>query len=1130
MNDSSGRDDHNRSYRLIRPLGEMFHCEVYLAEWSGVEGFVKQLTIWHVRPELCVDPQSVEVLLDGLKSAAALSASTASQILDVWWQDSRIAVSAEHVSGLSMGAAMGMAADKDELLPIDVVLKALLDVVHALEQAHDPETRAGTVYHGDLRPDSVLFGYEGAVKVTGFGFASFLPMISDDGAWCTWNGRCYQPPERFFGTQATPETDVYALGAILLEAATGIIPYGSGNPAEIIRRLRAGESALPRDRSGIQPDLAEVIARACARDPRDRYPSMTELAADLYRLQIERRRAASGPPTRLRDLLRTLESPSERRAKAESAQMQSMPSHKSQVLKAPRLAQVSNSPPVTLPQRPLVGRTEVLRLISQALAGTNAGRGQAVLLTGADGMGKTRLLTEVAIRLSSSRRKLAWVQVQCRPQDQSQRYSAVLRLLASSIGLAPETPIEQLAAQADRLRAFGLEESTLAAVRGLLGQGIPPEPAHLAGLMAQAIIQVLSSLSWEQTTIVAWDDAQWADQASMVCLGELLEQLQTIPVVVFATGPRGFTLPWAPRTIRAIELGPLSTRECKGLVLQRMEPAERVDPALMAALLERSGGNPSLLEELIELLVESSRLELDGQTVRLRAGTAHEVPDLQQGVRARFDTLDPDAATVAVIAALAGPALVPEVIARATGLSDHRVERALEELVNRRVLRSRRQGLSFPHEQLRQATLGAAGVESLNAYRAAVAQAALEVGGGKVRGWRAHAAQLFSEAGDLDRAADVLVEAAKLKESRGDLAGAAQQYSSALEMAEQDELFGPKEALRLCLKTGNAALHSLQLELGQRALRRAQSLAEELGNTGAGARARVMLCRLLAREGRLREAMDIVQEAIPLAEESGDPLILCQVYNAIAESYQQWGEYGPDFEYIEPALRLASESGDLLQLGRSLQLAVNHAAGIGKYQRTEELLKRARAIAHTSGDPLLTCQLIRAESLVNIFSGELEEGLERTLQGLELAHKNGLQELEVIFLHNAGDAHLRCGRMHEALYYFNESLRRSTAARFDRLTEGNDMYIGYLEATFLQAPGGWERLSAATETARQTGRIWNVTQGHQLMGRTLLAQGDIQGALGHFEESLRLAEASGVAFFVEEASSWLEEARRYDAN
>lgn len=1126
MNTASGNSGNSgKAYRLIRPLAELFHCKIHLAEWSGVEGFVKQITVWHVRPELCVDSQAVETLLEGLKSAAALSASTGAQILDVWWSEDQIAFAAEHISGMTMGRAMDIASKGGQHIPFDTVLTVLLEVVHALEQAHDPETRAGAVFHGDLRPDCVLFGYEGIVKVTGFGFASFLPLVDSDGGWFTWRGRCYQPAERFYDEPASSVTDVFSVGAMLLEAATGVTPFGTSDPRTILARLRARQGALLHsERSLIPDDLAYVIDRACAPDPQDRYPSMSELAADLYRVQFERRRVAQSPPIKLRELLRTLESPSQRRAKVETMTSETAPSHKSQVLKAPRLTNVTKPPPITLPSRALVGRTEILRVISQALAGTGAGRGQALLVAGAAGMGKTRLLTEIAVRLSSSQRKLAWVQVQCQFQDRDVRYGALLKLLASAIGLPPERSLEQLAHQADRLRAFGLEATTITAIRGVLGQGTPQEPAHLAGIMSQAMLQCLSSLSWEQTTIVAWDDCQWTDEASMAPLEELLEQLSLFPVVVLLTAPRDYSLPWSMRTLKTIELGPLSTQECEGLILQRLEGAEQVEPRLMEAILERSGGNPSLIEELITLLLESGRLETVSYVVRLRDVPGFQgVPGLREGVRERFTTFSKEVATVAVAAALAGPAVTEPVLTRATELKPLTVQRSLEELVNRGVLKARRQGITFPHERLREATLSAAAPGKLASIRADVAHAILAEADEAADGWKDHAAALLIEANDGAAAARILVEAAKSREARGDLSGAAGQYARVLEIIEGTSIFNPRETLRLALKAGHSALHSLRLDLCENTLMRARDMATHLGDAGAGARTRVMLCRLLARQGRLKESMDVVQEAIPLAEQSGDPLILAQAYTAIAESYQQWGEYGPDFDYIEPALRLASESGDLLQLGRGLQLAVTHAAGVGEYQRTEELLMRARAIANTSNDPLLTCQLTRAESLLRIFSGDAERALTKILEGLELAHSSGLNELEVIFLHNAGDAHLRCGRMQEALYYFNESLRRSTVARFDRLTEGNDMYIGYLEATYLQNSSGFERISAATEVAREKGRIWNVTQGHQLMGRTLLYQGDLTEARHHLEEALRLAEASGVAFFVEEAKRWLEE-------
>lgn len=1118
--------DRSAAYRLIRRLGDLFHSEIHLAEWSGVEGFVKQLTVWRVRPELCLDTDAVDILLSGLKGAASLSASTATQVLDVWWAKDRISIAAEHLSGLSLDKVASRAAQRGEGLPFDTILLAMLEVARALEQAHDAESRGGVVVHGDLRPDYVIFGYEGAVKVSGFGYAEFLPRVSPRGEWATWNERCYQPPERLSGASASPETDVFSLGLMLWEAASGNVPYGLTGDHELVREVRGGRDPLGPDLADLPDDLAQVVQRACALDPAERYPSMSEMAADLYRLVIERRRAGSGRPIRLRDLLQSMTEGASDVSRI--AQKSSVSSPKSQVLRVPRLTSISPIPRIVAPDSPLLGRVEELRAVSRLLAGLNTGRGGALLFTGEPGMGRTRLLREVALRLSSAKSSLAWVSVECRLDERTHQYAAVLRLFASAIGLESWCELAELAPQVDRLRAFGLDGETLNAVRSVLGEGEPPEPARLAGLLSQGVIQSLSSLSWEQTTILAWDDAQWADDASLACLEELFDGLGAMPVVVVLTASNDFEPPWGDTpALRTLRLGPLSADDCRGLALHRLPGAEYVEPSLMKALLDRSGGNPLLVEELVELLIEGGRIEVRNHEVHLTDGDDSAVPGLREGVAARLATFSGELATVAAAAALAGPALDEKVIARATGLTQLQTRGCLDQLQTRRVIRRWSSGFAFPHERLRLALLEAVDPEWIESLRGPMAKAILDEADNESEGWREHAANLLIEAGEQKGAAEVRIESAQRRASRGDLKGAVQSYARALELIGKVKALPAQEHLELCLEAGRTALHSLSLDTGEQVLRRAMDLAGELGDEGAEARARMMLCRLLNRKGRLVEAMDLAKEAIPLAERAGDPLVLAQVYGAIAESYQQWGQYGPDMTYLEPALDLARKAGDLGELGRLLQLAVLHAAGVGKFQRTEELLEEVHEIATSSDDPLLTCQVLKAETLLHAFSGAPEAGLKATLKGFELAHRHGFAELEVVFLHNAGDAHLHCGRMQEALYYFTESQRRAAASRFDRLAEMNDMFIGYLEATYLHSESGLERLTTTLEKARQLGRVWNLTQGHQLLGRALLSQGKQAEARIHLEEALRLAESSNVIFFIDEARAWIDELEKH---
>jgi tetratricopeptide (TPR) repeat protein len=135
-------------------------------------------------------------------------------------------------------------------------------------------------------------------------------------------------------------------------------------------------------------------------------------------------------------------------------------------------------------------------------------------------------------------------------------------------------------------------------------------------------------------------------------------------------------------------------------------------------------------------------------------------------------------------------------------------------------------------------------------------------------------------------------------------------------------------------------------------------------------------------------------------------------------------------------------------------------------------------------------------------------------------------EQEIIMLHNCGDNYLALDRERDALYFYSESLRRSKAARYDRLTEANEMFVGFLEVTSLGVEAGLNRLRAAIASAQRTGRLWNLTQGHRLLGQALLFMGNIESSVYHLREALRLAQETGVAFFIEQAACQLERAQR----
>lgn len=1103
------------SYRLLEQVGSCYQADLFLAEWAGAFSRAKGISLLRVRPDLLVDPEARAMLLEDLRRAAALSFFSIASIVDLWEGESGVAVATEAVGGTTLAEAARAAgrAGGASVLALETVVVALLDVCRALTFAHETVPGRGPVVHGDLRPEWILLGHDGTVKLTGFGFGRFLSRVSPDGSFCVWDGRCYQAPERLRSQALDPRSDVFSLGVILLEVATGTIPYGTDEPAWLLTLLESGTSPIPPGGREVSLDLAKVIRKACAVDPADRYPSTEALGADLHALLTARQVAPSTDV--IRGALEALALSPLWRDEGGTAALALPGSQEVRVLGGD-----------VLPR--LLGRREAVDLIGEALAKADSGAGGAILLTGEPGMGRSRLLGEVERRVQAlgPDRTVAWLPVSSHPAERTVGASGVLRLLAAAIGLDAGCDLVEVAEEADRLRAFGIDTETIAAIRGLLGLGERPEPARLSSLLTLAAVQCLSSLSWERTTVIAWDDVDLSDEASLAALVDLAGRLRSLRVLALLTARPAFEVGLEEAGVDRIVLGPLGRSECEALALGLVPDAIEVEARVLDELRELSGGSPLLLAELLRLLLGCRRLAIDEEGRLARTETGAALPGLEEALAERLAAMSGEDRAAAVAAAVAGPALCDRVVAAAARITVDQAGEALVRLATSEgLLRRGPAGLEFAHERIAQAALASASAFSLRLMQERAARAILEVWSDPAEGMDAHAATLLAAASDPGAAAAVLLDGARRLELRGDVRGAAERYRRGLALARRSGTVTPEGELFLSLAEGRVTLAAFDLDEAERALGRAVELADGLRDAAAGTEARVTLSRVLTRQGRFAEAMSRAREALPLAESTGDRLALADVHAAMGESAQHQGLYGQDIEHVDLAMTIASEEGDPTRLGAILNLAVLHAAGVGAYDRTRDLLARAHEVAAAIGSPALSCELARAEGLLLIYTGELEASLEVNLAGVERARELGLTELEVTMLHNCGDAHLRLGHPREAHYYFSESRRLARASHVDRLTEANEMFLGYLEASWLGLDEGMTRLTSAIERARRLGRAWNLAQGQTLLGAALLARGSRDRAVEALERALELASGTGVHFFVEEARALLEDAK-----
>jgi serine/threonine protein kinase len=184
----------------------------------------------------------------------------------------------EYVEGQTLRAYLSTRGP----LPIEEVCRIGIQLAGPLQYVHEQG-----VVHRDLKPENILIGPDGRVTLTDFGIA--LRLASRRLTFSHLSNAVgtpdYMAPEQVRGERGDPRTDVYAVGVMLYELATGVVPYPAEDALDAMRRkVQAEPPLLRRLRPDAPPALEGVIYRALRRRPAERYPSMAALAHDLEHL------------------------------------------------------------------------------------------------------------------------------------------------------------------------------------------------------------------------------------------------------------------------------------------------------------------------------------------------------------------------------------------------------------------------------------------------------------------------------------------------------------------------------------------------------------------------------------------------------------------------------------------------------------------------------------------------------------------------------------------------------------------------------------------------------------------------------------------------------------------------------
>jgi Tol biopolymer transport system component/serine/threonine protein kinase len=248
-------------YVLTSRLGEGGMGEVFAARDSELGRMVAVKLL-----ASSATGDAVARFIQEAKAASALNHPNIITIYEVIHSSSRVAIVMELVDGMPLRQLCGAP------LPVDRVLHIGEQIARALAAAH-----ARGIVHCDLKPENLMVRPDGIVKVLDFGLAQDLSSAPSRSVLPAGTLR-YMSPEQSCGETASAASDIFSLGIVLYELASGVHPFERGSIFDTLKALNEASPAAPSSRNTfVPPQLDKVILRMLARDSGQR-PGAAEVA------------------------------------------------------------------------------------------------------------------------------------------------------------------------------------------------------------------------------------------------------------------------------------------------------------------------------------------------------------------------------------------------------------------------------------------------------------------------------------------------------------------------------------------------------------------------------------------------------------------------------------------------------------------------------------------------------------------------------------------------------------------------------------------------------------------------------------------------------------------------------------